>query len=132
MGRAENLLRNFWHPGNLGLDYLNRQSGQNSLSSPKLYSWLAAELYCFSKGKARMPFEFGAKVGIAVTAQGNLIVGARAYSGAPFDEHTLNEQIEQATILMQDTGEKPSTAVVDLGYRGVDRDNPGLTIIHRG
>ena len=36
------------------------------------------------------------------------------------------------TILMQDTGEKPSTAVVDLGYRGVDRDNPGLTIIHRG
>jgi len=44
MGRAENLLRNFWHPGNLGLEYLNRQSGQNSLSSPKLYSWLAAEL----------------------------------------------------------------------------------------
>ena len=33
---------------------------------------------------------------------------------------------------MQDTGEKPTTAVVDLGYRGVDRDNPGLTIIHRG
>jgi len=33
---------------------------------------------------------------------------------------------------MQDTGEKPSTAVVDLGYRGVDRDNPNLTIIHRG
>jgi len=26
----------------------------------------------------------------------------------------------------------PTTAVVDLGYRGVDRDNPGLTIIHRG
>ena len=79
-----------------------------------------------------MQFEFGAKVGIAVTAKGNLIVGARAYSGAPFDGHTLNEQIEKATILMQDTGEKPSMAVVDLGYRGVGRDNPGLTIIHRG
>ena len=42
------------------------------------------------------------------------------------------QQIEQATILMQDTGEKPTTAVVDLGYRGVDRDNPELRIIHRG
>ena len=100
--------------------------------TPKLYSWHAPEVHCFSKGKARTPFEFGAKVGIAVTAKGNLIVGARAYAGAPFDGHTLNEQIEQATILMQDTGEKPSTAVVDLGYRGVDRDNPDLTIIHRG
>jgi len=100
--------------------------------SPKLYSWHAPEVHCFSKGKARTPFEFGAKVGIAVTAKGNLIVGARAYAGAPFDGHTLNEQIEQATILMQDTGEKPSTAVVDLGYRGVDRDNPDLRIIHRG
>jgi len=100
--------------------------------SPKLYSWHAPEVHCFSKGKARTPFEFGTKVGIAVTAKGNFIVGARAYSGAPFDGHTLHEQIEQASILMQDTGEKPTTAVVDLGYRGVDRDNPGLTIIHRG
>lgn len=32
---------------------------------------------------------------------------------------------------MQDIGVKPSTAVVDLGYRGVDADNPGLTITHR-
>jgi IS5 family transposase len=70
--------------------------------------------------------EFGAKVGIAVTAPGNLIAGARAYAGAPFDGHTLHEQVETATILMQDTGEKPSTAVVDLGYRGVGRDNPEL------
>jgi hypothetical protein len=50
----------------------------------------------------------------------------------PSDGDTLNDQIEQATILMQETGEKPSTAVVGLGYRGLDRDNSGLTIIHRG
>jgi len=99
---------------------------------PKLYSWHAPEAHCFSKGKARTPFEFGAKVGIAVTAKGNLIVGARAFTGAPFDGHTLHEQIEQTTILLQDSGIKPTTAVVDLGYRGVDADNPGLTITHRG
>ena len=99
---------------------------------PKLYSWHAPEAHCFSKGKARTPFEFGAKVSIAVSAKSNLIVGARAFTGAPFDGHTLHEQIEQTTILLQDSGIKPTTAVVDLGYRGVDADNPGLTITHRG
>lgn len=101
-------------------------------SSGKMYSWHAPEVRCFSKGKARTPFEFGAKVGLAISVRGNLIVGARAFSGAPFDGHTLHEQIEQAAILMQDTADKPSKAVVDLGYRGVDSDNPGLTITHRG
>jgi IS5 family transposase len=64
-----------------------------------------------SKGKARTPYEFGSKVGIATTLRGNLIVGARAFDGNPYDGHTLAEQIEQATILMQDTGMKPGTRV---------------------
>ena len=33
---------------------------------------------------------------------------------------------------MQDTNVKPSTAYVDLGYLGVEQDNPGLGIKHRG
>jgi IS5 family transposase len=101
-------------------------------ASGKLYSWHAPEVRCFSKGKARTPFEFGAKVGLAITVRGNLIVGARALSGEPYDGHTLQEQIEQAGILMQDSVGRPNKAVVDLGYRGVDADNPGLTITHRG
>ncbi len=52
--------------------------------------------------------------------------------GARTDGHTLAEQIEQATILMQQTGVKPTTAWVDLGYRGVDADNPEIAIKHRG
>ncbi len=72
------------------------------------------------------------KVGIASTLQGNLIVGARSFPGNPYDGHTLNEQVEQATILMQALGTKPQTAFVDLGYRGVDKDNLGLDIKHRG
>jgi transposase, IS5 family len=72
------------------------------------------------------------KVGIAMTLQHNLIVGARTFTGKPYDGHTLREQLEQASILMQDTGMKPTTAYVDLGYRGVDADNPGVRIVHRG
>jgi IS5 family transposase len=72
------------------------------------------------------------KVGIAATLKHNLIVGARSFAGKPYDGHTLNEQLEQATILMQETGQSPLTAYVDLGYRGVDADNPGVAIKHRG
>jgi transposase, IS5 family len=33
---------------------------------------------------------------------------------------------------MQDLGRKPKEVIVDLGFRGVDADNPGVEIIHRG
>jgi IS5 family transposase len=98
----------------------------------KLYAWHAPEVDCISKGKARTPYEFGVKVGIASTLKHNLIVGARAFHGNPYDGHTLNEQLEQASILMQDSKVKPSTAFVDLGYRGVDAQNPDVHIVHRG
>jgi IS5 family transposase len=110
------------------------QSGQRKAvdGQPKLYAWHAPEVDCVSKGKARTPYEFGVKVGIASTLKGNLIVGARAFHGNPYDGHTLSEQLEQATILMQDTGIKPTTAYADLGYRGVDAQNPDVHIVHRG
>ena len=109
-----------------------RADRHREAEAPKLYSWHAPEVVCMSKGKARTPYEFGSKVGIATTLRGSLIVGARAFDGNPYDGHTLVEQIEQATILMQDTGVKPNTAWVDLGYRGVDADNPNIEIKHRG
>lgn len=110
------------------------QSGRRKAvdGRPKLYSWHAPEVDCISKGKAKQPYEFGVKVGIASTLKGNLIVGARAFHGNPYDGHTLNEQLEQAAILMQDSAPKPTTAFVDLGYRGVDADNPDVHIVHRG
>jgi len=55
-----------------------------------------------------------------------------ARSGAPFDGLTLAQQLEQTSKLLQDPGRKPKQAIVDLGYRGVDADNPGVEIIHRG
>lgn len=108
------------------------KSRKNITGSPKLYAWHAHEVECIAKGKSRTPYEFGVKVGIATTLKHTLVVGARAFPGKPYDGHTLREQLEQASILMQDTGIKPSTAYVDLGYRGVDADNPGVAIKHRG
>ncbi len=98
----------------------------------KLYAMHAPEVECIGKGKARQPYEFGVKASIAVTHRRGLIVGARAFPGNPYDGHILSAQLEQTNILLEDVGRTPKQVVVDLGYRGVDADNPGVEIIHRG
>jgi transposase, IS5 family len=108
----------------------------NEPDSPKALSDLATlhapEVECISKGKARNPYEFGVKVSLAVTHRQGLMVGARSFPGNPYDGHILSAQLEQTTNLLQDLGRSPRQAIVDLGYRGVDADNPGVQIIHRG
>jgi IS5 family transposase len=108
-----------------------RLQRQQPHDSNKLYALHAPEVECIGKGKARQPFEFGVKVSLAVTHRSGLIVGARSFPGNPYDGHTLAGQIEQTTNLLQDIGVKPTTAVVDLGYRGVDHLVP-VNVIHRG
>jgi IS5 family transposase len=114
---------------NTWLERAERIRTQQRNSKNKLYALHAPEVECISKGKARKPYEFGVKVGLAVTHKSGLMVGARSFPGNPYDGHTLSEQIRG---LYQDLGIVPKTAVVDLGYRGVDADNPGVEIIHRG
>lgn len=98
----------------------------------KLYALHAPEVECIGKGKARKPYEFGVKASIAVTHKNGLMVGARTFPGNPYDGHTLNSQLEQIQILLEGVGVKPKQAVVDLGFRGVDGDNPDVEILHRG
>ena len=98
----------------------------------KLYALHAPEVECIGKGKARKPYEFGVKVSLAITHRQGLMVGARSFTGNPYDGHTLAEQLEQVAILTEDTGKTPKQVVVDLGFRGVDAANPGIEIIHRG
>ncbi|MBK3018599.1 hypothetical protein FKK32_29070 [Klebsiella pneumoniae] len=50
----------------------------------------------------------------------------------PYDGYTLTAQIAQTATLLQDSGVKPTTAIVDLGYRGVDHDVTPVQVIHRG
>ena len=114
------------------LERAERIRTQQRHDKNKLYALHAPEVECIGKGKARKPYEFGVKVSLAVTHKQALMVGARAFPGNPFDGHTLAQQLEQTTKLLQDLGRKPKQAIVDLGYRGVDADNPGVEIIHRG
>lgn len=93
----------------------------------KLYALHAPEVECISKGKARTPYEFGVKVSIATTLKEGLVVGMRSMPGNPYDGHTLQETLEQVGILAE---RKPTTAIVDKGYRGVEVD--GVRILRSG
>ncbi|QCO54646.1 IS5 family transposase [Pseudorhodobacter turbinis] len=63
---------------------------QQPKGSDKIYALHEPEVDCISKGKARVPYEFGCKVSITTT-------------------------LEQVEIL---TDQRPDLAVVDRGYRG--------------
>ncbi len=98
----------------------------------KLYALHAPEVECIGKGKARKPYEFGVKVSVAVTHRSGLMVGARSFPGNPYDGHILSAQLEQTNTLLERWGSSPKEVMVDLGFRGVDQDNPSVQIIHRG
>jgi IS5 family transposase len=88
-----------------------RLVSQSPKDKAKLYALHAPEVQCISKGKARQPYEFGVKSGIAVTHQSCLVIGARTFPGNPYDGHTLQEQIEHVNILCQDHGVTVKEAV---------------------
>ena len=114
------------------LERAERIRTQQPKDKKKLYALHAPEVECIGKGKARKPYEFGVKASIAVTHRSGLMVGARAFPGNPYDGHILREQLEQTGILLEEVGRAPKEVVVDLGFRGVDQDNPKVEIIHRG
>ena len=106
------------------LERAERIRRQQPKDKNKLYALHAPEVECIGKGKARKPHEFGVKANIAVTHKSGLMVGARTFPGNPYDGHLLSAQLEQTCILLEDVGRSPKEVVVDLGFRGLDRDNP--------
>ena len=109
------------------LERTGRILSQRKKDKNKLYALHAPEVECIAKGKARTPYEFGVKVSIATTLKEGLVVGMRSMPGNPYDGHTLAETLEQVSIL---TDTKPTTAIVDKGYRGVEVD--GVRILRSG
>jgi IS5 family transposase len=117
---------------NIWLERAERIHSQRPKDSGKLYALHAPEAECISKAKACKPYEFGVKVSLAVTHKQGLMVGARSFPGNPYDGHTLTEQIEQTRALLQDIGMKPTTAIVDLGFRGKQASDAPAELIHHG
>ena len=83
----------------------------------KLYALHAPEVECIAKGKVSKRYEFGVTVSIATTNSSNLVAGAQARPGNPYDGHTRKDALSQVQRV---TGTRPQRCYVDLGYRGHD------------
>ena len=91
----------------------------------KIYSVHEPEVQCIAKGKAGKQYEFGNKVSVAVSRRGGWFVGAKSFTGNPYDGHTLAEKLKQVDNLI---GNKVSQVHVDMGYRGHNYD--GAITVH--
>jgi IS5 family transposase len=83
------------------------------------------EVECIAKGKAGKQYEFGNKVSVAVSSRGGWFVGAKSFTGNPYDGHTLAAQMKQVESLIAN---QVSEVYVDMGYRGHDYD--GTVTVH--
>ena len=80
---------------------------------------------CIAKGKAGKPYEFGNKVSVAVSSRGGWFVGAKSFTGNPYDGHTLAAQMKQVESMI---GDSVGEVHVDMGYRGHDYE--GAAKVH--
>jgi IS5 family transposase len=101
----------------------------------KIYALHAPEVECIAKGKAHKKYEFGCKVSFVTSSKGNLILGAQALHGNPFDGHTLKEALEDAQKHLPKKENKPEVkitdAFVDQGYKGHGVTEQNVTIVGR-
>ena len=107
------------------LERADRIRTQKQTDKNKLYALHAPEVACISKGKARNRYEFGVKVSLAVTHKQGLIVGAKRFTGNPYDGHTLAAQIKQSNALVVNSGRAIKEAYVDFGLPGCGQRQPG-------
>ncbi len=108
------------------LGLVERLLVQKPKDKNKLYSLHAPEVDCISKGKARNPYEFGCKVGIATTNREGLVLAAKSFEGNPYDGRTLAATVDQA-VEMVDVD--PDRIYLDKGYRGHDYAGSGTVMI---
>ncbi len=107
------------------LETAHRIHLQQKHDKNKIYSVHEPEVQCIAKGKAGKQYEFGNKVSVAVSSRGGWFVGAKSFTGNPYDGHTLAAQMKQVESLI---GDKVGEAHVDMGYRGHDYD--GAVAVH--
>jgi len=107
------------------LETARRIHAQQRHDKHKVYSVHEPAVECIAKGKAGKPYEFGNKVSVAVTSRGGWLVGAKSFTGNPYDGHTLAAQMKQVGSMI---GDRVREAHVDMGYRGHNYD--GQVAVH--
>jgi len=93
---------------------------QKKLDKNKVYSLHEPTVACIAKGKVAKKFEFGSKVSVAISKEGNIVLGIVNYAGNPHDSKTIEDTLKKVEQL---TGQKVEEAIVDRGYRSKKKIN---------
>jgi IS5 family transposase len=97
------------------LDMAIRLKEQKKKDKNKIYSIHEPGVYCIAKGKARNPYEFGAKVSIVTTQKKGIVLTSEALEKNEYDGHTLKKSLEIAEKMSSIPIRK---VLVDKGYKG--------------
>ncbi|WP_319936703.1 transposase [Neolewinella aquimaris] len=101
------------------LNLFEQVLAQRRSTKNKRYSLHEPAVWCIAKGKVHRKYEFGCKVSVARTALSGVIVGMKSFVGNPYDGDTLAPALNQVERIRENVGgDRPTTAVVDRGYRG--------------
>ncbi|MDL2291086.1 IS5 family transposase, partial [Desulfovibrio sp. OttesenSCG-928-F20] len=100
------------------LERYRRVVNQERHDKNKIYSLHEPEVSCIGKGKEHKKYEFGSKAAIVMTKTSGIIVGARNFSGNPYDGDTLKDALKQVKDIR---GVAPHIAYGDRGFRGRKR-----------
>ncbi len=96
---------------------IHTQPRRRAEGAPQAVQRACPEVECIAKGKGHKQYEFGVKVGIVSTSRESFVLAAKSLPGIPYDGHTLQACIDQATRV---TGVVPQEAYADRGYKGHD------------
>jgi IS5 family transposase len=107
------------------LTIFKRVLSQQKSDKQKIYSLHEPHTACIAKGKVAKKFEFGSKVSVAISKDGNIVLGVVNYTGNPHDSKTVEDTLKQVEKL---TGQRPEEAIVDRGYQA-RKDINGTRII---
>lgn len=100
------------------LERYQRVVNQERHDKHKIYSLHEPDVSCIGKGKAHKKYEFGSKAAIVTTKTGGIIVGAKSFSGNPYDGDTLKDVLSQVEDVR---GLAPQPVYGDRGFRGRKR-----------
>lgn len=100
------------------IELYQRVLSQKREDKNKVYSLHEPQTECISKGKAHKKYEFGNKASLIIGKTKGVILGALSLEKNDYDGHTLPAALQQFKEL---NGYEPKRAIVDLGYKGVDK-----------
>ena len=107
------------------LAFYDQVLAQERNTKNKTYSLHEPDVACIAKGKAHKKYEFGSKVGLALTAKSRLITAVETFTGNPYDGKTMAPVLEKHKKYI---GHEPKDMYVDRGCRG--RKKIGGTNVH--